>query len=276
LQSTRRYFPNEERSTWQPLEANPPGWVSEFGELKGLRGIKPQKQLEVQPYVVAQLDKYPAVEGSPFEDGSDAQITAGLDAKIGITNDLTLDLTINPDFGQVDADPGAIALDGFEIFFQERRPFFVENKNIFDFRIGGGADNLFFSRRIGRQPQSGTNVDPTKGEFEDIPVATRILGAAKFSGKTKNGWAIGVLESITQKTFGQIELDTREDILEQLAERGTERKELVEPLTNYFTTRVQKDFNDRNSYIGGIFTSTNRQLEPNVDFLHSDAYTGLY
>ena len=91
IQSTRRYFPNEERSTWQPLEANPPGWVSEFGELRGLKGIKPQKQLEVQPYVVAQLDRYPAIEGSPFDDGSDTQITAGLDAIIGITNDLTLD-----------------------------------------------------------------------------------------------------------------------------------------------------------------------------------------
>lgn len=274
LQSTRRYFPNEERSVWQPIEANPTGWVSEFGTLKGLKGIKPQKQLEIQPYVVSQLDRYPAVEGSPFEDGKDSQVTAGLDAKIGVTNDLTLDLTINPDFGQVDADPGAIALDGFEIFFQERRPFFVENKNIFDFRVGGGADNLFFSRRIGRQPQSFTSVDSDKGEFEFLPVATRILGAAKFSGKTKEGWAIGVLESITQKTYGQIELDTREDVLAQLEERGTERKELVEPITNYFTARVQKDFNDRNSFIGGIFTSTNRKLEPNVDFLHREAYSG--
>ena len=274
LQSTRRYFNNEERSVWQPLDANPPGWVSEFGILKGLKGLKPQKQLEVQPYIVSQLDRYPVVEGSPFDDGNDAQVTVGLDAKIGITNDLTLDLTVNPDFGQVDADPGAIALDGFEIFFQERRPFFVENKNIFDFRVGGGADNLFFSRRIGRQPQSSTSVQSGKGEFENIPVSTRILGAAKFSGKTKGGWAIGVLESVTQKTFGQIELDTREDVLAQLGEVGSERKELVEPLTNYFTTRVQKDFNDRNSYIGAIFTNTTRNLEPNVDFLHKEAYSG--
>ena len=137
LQSTRRYFNNEERSVWQPIPANPPGWVSEFGELRGLIGLKPQKQLEIQPYTVAQLDTYEAQAGNPFRDGSDAKITGGLDAKIGITNDLTLDLTINPDFGQVDADPGAIALDGFEIFFQERRPFFVENKNVFDFRVVG-------------------------------------------------------------------------------------------------------------------------------------------
>ena len=274
LQSTRRYFNNEERSTWQPLEANPPGWVSEFGELRGLIGLKPQKQLEIQPYTVAQLDTYEAEPGNPFRDGNDAKLTAGLDAKIGITNDLTLDLTINPDFGQVDADPGAIALDGFEIFFQERRPFFVENKNVFDFRVGGGADNVFFSRRIGRTPQGGTSANPSLGEYEDIPNFTTILGAAKFSGKTKDGWAIGVLESVTSKEFGEVRLDERDDVINGLPNVGEEREELVEPFTNYLVTRVQKDFNDRNSFIGGIFTATNRDIKDNVSFLRKSAYTG--
>ncbi len=274
LQSTRRYFNNEERSTWQPLEANPPGWVSEFGELKGLIGLKPQKQLEIQPYTVVQLDTYEAQAGNPFRDGSDSKITGGLDAKIGITNDLTVDLTINPDFGQVDADPGAIALDGFEIFFQERRPFFVENKNVFDFRIGGGADNLFFSRRIGRTPQGFTSADRDLGEYEDIPNFSTILGAAKFSGKTKNGWAIGVLESVTAKEFAEVKLDERDEVINSLPEVGNEREELVEPFTNYLVTRAQKDFNDRNSYIGGIFTATNRKIEDNVDFLRKSAYSG--
>ncbi len=274
LQSTRRYFNNEERSTWQPLEANPPGWVSEFGELRGLVGLKPQKQLEIQPYTVAQLDTYESEPGNPFRDGNDTKLTAGLDAKIGITNDLTLDLTINPDFGQVDADPGAIALDGFEIFFQERRPFFVENKNVFDFRVGGGADNVFFSRRIGRTPQGGTSANPSLGEYEDIPNFTTILGAAKFSGKTKDGWAIGVLESVTSKEFGEVRLDEREDVINGLPDVGEEREELVEPFTNYLVTRVQKDFNDRNSFIGGIFTATNRDIKDNVSFLRRSAYTG--
>ncbi|EDP72475.1 hypothetical protein FBALC1_15277 [Flavobacteriales bacterium ALC-1] len=274
LQSTRRYFNNEERSTWQPLEANPPGWVSEFGELRGLIGLKPQKQLEIQPYTVAQLDTYEAEAGNPFRDGSDTKLTGGLDAKIGITNDLTLDLTINPDFGQVDADPGAIALDGFEIFFEERRPFFVENKNVFDFRVGGGADNVFFSRRIGRTPQGFSTSDNSLGEFEEIPNFTTILGAAKFSGKTKNGWAIGVLESITSKEYAEIKLDTRDEFIDNLPDVGTKREELVEPFTNYLVTRVQKDFNNRNSYIGGIFTATNRNLEDNLEFLRKSAYTG--
>ncbi len=274
IQSTRRYFANEERSLWQPVAANPPGWVSEFGELRGLIGLKPQKQLEIQPYVLGQLDTFEAEPGNPFRDGTSTKLTGGLDAKIGITNDLTLDLTINPDFGQVDADPGAIALDGFEIFFQERRPFFVENKNVFDFRVGGGADNLFFSRRIGRTPQGFSTADGSKGEFEDFPTNTTILGAAKFSGKTKDGWSIGVLESITANEFAEIELDERQDVLDGLSEIGEKREELVEPLSNYFVGRVQKDFNDRNSFIGGIITATHRDMDERVSFLHTQAYSG--
>ncbi|PKA83202.1 carbohydrate binding protein with CBM9 domain [Ulvibacter sp. MAR_2010_11] len=261
LQSTRRYFRNEERSLWQPVLPNSPGWVSEFGELRGLIGLKPQKQLEIQPYMLTKLDTYPEENGNPFRDGSDGTITGGVDAKIGITNDLTLDLTINPDFGQVDADPGAISLDGFEIFFQERRPFFVENKNIFDYPFAGDQDNLFFSRRIGRSPQGWVS-DPNV-VFVDQPINSTILGAAKFSGKTKNGWSLGVLESVTAKEFAKtIDSNNEKD------------KTLVEPLTNYFVGRAQKDFNERNSWIGGIFTATHRNMDPNVSFLHSHAYSG--
>ena len=260
LQSTRRYFRNEERSLWQPVIPNAPGFVSEFGELRGIKGIKPQKQIEIQPYLLGQLDTYLKEEGNPFRDGSDLTGTGGIDAKIGITNDLTLDLTINPDFGQVDADPGAISLDGFEIFFQERRPFFVENKNIFDFSFAGNQDNLFFSRRIGRSPQGSPFGDNTK--YADAPINSTILGAAKFSGKTKNGWSVGLLESVTAREFAK----TIDSV-------GSKGETLVEPLSNYLVGRIQKDFNDRNSFIGGIFTATNRQLDDNLDFLHKSAYS---
>ena len=187
--------------------------------------------------------------------------------KLGITNDLTLDLTVNPDFGQVEADPAAIALDGFEIFFNEQRPFFVENNNIFNYQISSseagdtfGSDNLFFSRRIGRNPQGNPNTEA--GEFTEQPQNTTILGAAKFSGKTKNGWSIGVLESVTANEYATID------------NSGDRREELVEPLTNYFLGRLQKDFNERNTYVGGIFTATNRNLTDNLRFLHKSAYTG--
>lgn len=260
LQVTRRFFRNEERSTWQRIPQDAPGWVSEFGILKGLINIQPQKQLEIQPFVVTQYDNYEAEAGNPFRDGSDFKLNGGLDAKIGITNDLTLDLTVNPDFGQVEADPGAIALDGFQIFFREQRPFFVENKNIFDFRFANGQDNVFYSRRIGRSPQGSLNL--ASGEFADVPVNTTILGAAKFSGKTKDGWSIGVLESVTANEYATID------------NNGSRREEIVEPLTNYFVARAQKDFNDRNTFVGGIFTATNRNLNGNFNYLREAAYTG--
>ncbi|MFV8226360.1 DUF5916 domain-containing protein, partial [Christiangramia aquimixticola] len=261
IQSTRRYFNNEERSTWQPVPPNPAGWVSEFGELHGLKDLKPQKQLEIQPYTVGKYSSYERQAGNPFKDGRDGDLTAGLDAKIGVTNDLTLDLTFNPDFGQVDADPGAVALDGFEIFFEERRPFFVENKSVFDYRFADSQDNLFFSRRIGRSPQGSVNRDNIA--YVDQPQNTTILGAAKFSGKTKNGWTLGILESVTGKEYANVILNNDET-----------DEVLVEPLTNYFVGRVQKDFNDRNSYIGGIFTGVHRNLENSFSNLHTQAYSG--
>ena len=257
----RNIFRENERSLWQRVPNDKAGFVSESGELHGLVNLKLQKQLEIQPFTVLQYDSYPKEGNNPYRDGSDFKINGGLDAKIGVTNDLTLDLTVNPDFGQVEADPGAIALDGFQIFFKEQRSFFVENKNIFDFNFANGRDNLFYSRRIGKDPQRNPNL--AVGEFADIPKNSTILGAAKFSGKTQNGWSIGVLESLTANEFAEIRKTD-----------GSTREEVVEPLTNYFITRAQKDFNERNSYIGGIFTATNRNLEGNFSKLHKSAYTG--
>ena len=268
LQSTRRIFGEEERSLWQRRPIDTPGWVSEFGELHGLVNLKPQKQLEIQPYTVAKLETFEAEEGNPFRDGNNSNITGGLDAKIGITNDLTLDLTINPDFGQVEADPSRIALDGFQIFFREQRPFFVENNNIFNFNVSRseagntfGFDNIFYSRRIGRSPQGFP--DTEDGEFVDQPDNTAILGAAKFSGKTKDGWSIGVLESVTAKKYATID------------NNGVRRKEVVEPLTNYTVGRLQKDINNGDTYFGGMVTATKRaDLTDDLNFLHKSAYTG--
>ncbi|WP_438989853.1 DUF5916 domain-containing protein [Polaribacter sp.] len=257
----RTIFRLQERSLWQRIPNDQAGFISEAGELHGLINLKPQKQLEIQPFAVVQYDTYEPEIGNPYRDGNDFKVNGGLDAKIGITNDLTLDLTVNPDFGQVEADPGAIALDGFQIFFREQRPFFVENRNIFDFEFANGRDNLFYSRRIGRNPHRSANL--VDGEFAKEPLNSRILGAAKFSGKTKEGWSIGVLESVTANEFSEIRQTD-----------GTTRKEIVEPLTNYFVGRIQKDFNERNSFIGAMFTATNRNLDGNFNELHKAAYTG--
>ncbi|WP_106794176.1 DUF5916 domain-containing protein [Aquimarina sp. Aq78] len=266
LQMVRKYFKNDEISVWQRVPIDASGWISEFGELHGLKNIKPQKQFEIQPFVVTSLETFEKEPNNPYRDKNITSINAGVDGKVGITNDLTLDFTINPDFGQVEADPAAIALDGFQLFFKEQRPFFVENKNIFNYQfsnpiVGGSfsSDNLFYSRRIGRSPQGFTQT--IAGEFVDSPERTTILGAVKFSGKTKNGWSIGIMESMTANEY--VKIDTN----------GVEREELIEPFTNYFVGRVQKDFNNRNTFLGGIVTSTMRNLDENTNFLHKSSTT---
>ena len=254
----REIFRENEKSVWNRVPADSPGWVSESGELKGLNNISNEKQIDIRPFLTSKLDTYEKQLGNPYKDGNDFTLNAGLDAKFGITNNLTLDITINPDFGQIEADPSQISLDGFEIFLEERRPFFVESKNIFNYRLTN-RDNLFFSRRLGRAPQGRPNT--IQGEYYDQPTITKILGAAKFSGKTNNGWSIGILESITSNEYAKISNDLEN------------RRDKVEPMTNYFVGRIQKDFNE-NSSLGGIFTSTNRsKLSDNLNFLHKSAYS---
>ncbi len=271
LQMHRNNFRENERSLWQRIPRELPGWVSNIGELHGLKNIKPQKQIEIQPYAVGQAETFKEEIGNPFATGKRSSANFGIDGKIGVTNNLTLDFTVNPDFGQVEADPSAIALDGFQIFQEEQRPFFVENKNIFDYRVtkaeAGGPftrDNVFYSRRIGRSPQASTTANTVNsGEYVDRPGNTTILGAAKFSGKTKSGLSIGILEAVTQEEFAEID------------NNGTRRKEIIEPLTNFFLTRLQKEYNNSNTLIGGIFTATNRNLtDTNITNIHNAAYTG--
>ena len=271
LQMHRNNFRENERSIWQRIPRDLPGWVSNIGELHGIKNIKPQKQLEIQPYVVGQTETFKKVVGNPFETGKRSSANFGLDGKVGITNNLTLDFTVNPDFGQVEADPSAIALDGFQIFQKEQRPFFVENKNIFDYQVtkaqAGGPftrDNVFYSRRIGRSPQAGTTANTiNSGEYVERPGNTTILGAAKFSGKTQSGLSIGILEAVTQEEVATIDYN------------GQRREEVVEPLTNFFLTRLQKEYNNSNTLVGGILTATSRNLtDTNISSLHNAAYTG--
>lgn len=265
IQVQRRIFRKEERSTWQQIPQNLSGWVSEFGELHGLRNLPDHKQIELAPYLVAKTAHFKKEPGNPFADGSSQQVTAGIDGKVGVTRDLILDFTINPDFGQVEADPGAVRLDGYQVFFQERRPFFVESRNLFDYQLtgsyaGGNYDNdlLFYSRRIGGAPHGRPQL--ASNEFADLPQNTAILGATKFSGKTAKGLSIGILESVTRREHAQID------------QNGERRKELVEPMTNFFLGRLMKDFDQGNTIIGGVFSAVNR--ESGLDRVHRAAYSG--
>ncbi len=269
LQVTRNDFGSDEQSSWQFIPNNAAGFVSNFAELTGISGIKPKRQIEIQPYVTSSLRKSPQEEGNPFADGTDAGLNVGVDGKIGITNDITLDFTVNPDFGQVEADPSALNIDGFQIFFGERRPFFIENSNLFDDRVsefeaGGpfGNDRLFHSRRIGARPQG--SVDSPDGSFTEVPDFTSILGAAKVSGKTKKGLSIGLLQTIT----------AQERML--ISQNGEETDAIVEPLTNYSVGTVRQDFKEGASYVGLTLTSANRRLEGTglEDQFHKDAFSG--
>jgi hypothetical protein len=268
IQITRRIFRHEERSIWQYIPEDAPGWVSEFGELRGIRGIKAQKQIELLPYAVGYYERFEAIAGDPFATGEDQDFDAGLDGKIGLSGNTILDLTINPDFGQVEADPAVVNLTAFETFFSERRPFFIEGSELLSYplanAITGGSfasDILFYSRRIGRQPQGSPAL--AAGEYAKIPSSTSILGAAKLSGRTAGGLSVGLLDAVTGEERARI----------RDAECG--RTEVVEPLTNFCVGRVQKDYDEGCTILGGMATAVNRNIERSaVEFLPSAAYAG--
>lgn len=264
LEIVRYLFRKQETSLWQMVPKDASGWVSRWGELHGIENIKPKKEIALTPYLMGSLEKGEKEEGNPYQTGTDWKYNGGLDGKIAITNDLTLNFTINPDFGQVEADPSEVNLSAFETYFSEQRPFFVEGANIYNYPLVAGQnwsrENLFYSRRIGRQPHYYP--DTENGEYVSSPEFTQILGAFKLSGKTKKGWSIGVLESVTNNEYAKID------------NSGEERKQIVEPLTNYFNTRIQKDINKGKTIIGGMVTATNRFINDSVlEFLPSAAYT---
>ncbi len=267
FQVMRHLFRKEEFSIWQMIPQESNQWVSAWGELHGINNIKPKKEIELIPYVMGKLETFEKEEGNPFESsGSKWGYNAGLDGKVAISNDFTLNFTVNPDFGQVEADPSEVNLSAFESYFPEKRPFFVEGSNIFNYPLASGdgpfgRDNLFYSRRIGRSPQY--DPDLSDDEYAEYPENTTILGAVKLSGKTKNGWSIGVLESLTNEETALID------------SLGNRREDPVEPMTNYFNTRVQKDINKGKTSIGGMITATNRFTDhSNFSSLPTAAYTG--
>ena len=241
------------------------GGSARFGHLHGIEGIRPSHRLEVLPYAAGRAEyrevrRAPRVTfDNPFRDGSDVFGAVGADIKYRPTSNLTLDVTLNPDFGQVEADEAQVNLSANESFLMEKRPFFIEGANIFRF---GGNDQIFYSRRVGREPQGSV---PSGSRYSDMPTASTILGAAKLTGRTAKGWSIGIMEAVTAR-----------EMAPWVDSTGTERETEVEPLSNYFVGRLARDLDDGAGGVGGIITTVHRALgeETLANRLRSAAYTG--
>jgi Domain of unknown function (DUF1083). len=250
----------KEESDWEPQSSTGPGILYAYGLLKGLNNLPKSKRFEMIASGLGKIKTFKRDPLNPFANkGYTLGSNIGLDAKIGLTSNFTVDMTINPDFGQVEADPSEINLTAFETFFTEKRPFFLEGKNIFAFDVDDV--NLFYSRRIGHTPSY--TPDLADNEYLKKTDNATIIDAVKVSGKTEKGLTLGILQSTTSNESDQLSTSTGQ------------RSITVEPLTNYFLARVQQDFKQGNTVLGGIFTSTNRFIhESQLNFLNRNAYTG--
>ncbi|MCG6927168.1 MAG: carbohydrate binding family 9 domain-containing protein [Acidobacteria bacterium] len=245
----------QEEDQWQLIPRQNTGRMHQLGELHGIRGLPSPRRLELLPHVLGKTSSGPLVPDSPAASGS-----MGLDAKLGLSTNFTLDATLNPDFGQVEADPSVVNLTAYETFYEEKRPFFLEGRKILS--LGAlGSDQLFYSRRIGQAPSHHPPLDD--GEALRAPESTTILTALKVTGKTPGGLSVGVLQSFTQKETAEI-----------TGALGA-RDLVVEPFGSYTVGRLRKDWDKGNTSLGGMLTSTHRQIsDPSVSFLPTQATTG--
>ncbi|PKP33728.1 MAG: hypothetical protein CVU00_10210 [Bacteroidetes bacterium HGW-Bacteroidetes-17] len=230
---------------------NENGFASRFPSLLGIEGLTTSSHFELLPYTTAKAAYVGNDKNNPFNPGHKYSTGAGIDIRAGLGSSLTLNATVNPDFGQVEVDPAVVNLTDVETAFQEKRPFFTEGVNIYRFGNGGtnsvrnfnwpGA-NIFYSRRIGRAPQGPVPAN----DYADVPNGTSILGATKISGRLKNGWKVGTVHALTQRESASIDIS------------GQQSKSEVEPQSYYGVLRLQRDFNGGKQGIGILSTYTNR------------------
>jgi hypothetical protein len=258
LQVERQIARNQEFSVWAFTPRELPGGIPRFGHLVGMSDLASGKKLEIMPYVVARSENINR-GGNPFRDDQELGADAGLDLKYRVTSNMTLDATVNPDFGQVEVDPAVINLTAFETFFPERRPFFVEGSELFNFGTDG-TNSVFYSRRIGRTPTLAPDYD-----LRDVPDATSILGAVKLTGRTAGGWAMGVLDAVTGEEKARFRTVD-----------GIDGESVAEPLTNFFAGRLRREARAGETAIGSFVGAVNRAELPGDlgVVLRKSAYTG--
>jgi hypothetical protein len=267
LQIERKIRRHGEDTMWAFLPRNEPQGVARYGHLEGLENLPRTRGLEILPYTTARAEfkDIPRSSGAnfdnPFRSGHDYFASVGADLKYRLGTNFTLDATVNPDFGQVEADPAVINLTAFETRVSERRPFFVEGADIFRFGEGaGGGSQLVNTRRIGRAPAGSL---PDDSEYADVPTSTTILGAARVTGRPTGGWSVGVLEAVSNRA------------VVPWVDAGAVRSETeIEPLTNYFAGRVRRDLNEGSNAFGIIATAVNRDL--GTDELRGEMHAAGY
>jgi len=244
---------------WSLIPRPNGGHVFSFGELHGMVDLPKPRGIEFLPYTIGKFRADPKIAGSPYQTGRDWSGNAGLDSKIALS-DFTLDITINPDYGQVELDPSVMNLTALETFYEEKRPFFLEGRHLLDFKNGG--DMMFYTRRIGATPSYNPEGIDNETSFAEIKENIPIIGALKLTGTNRQGVSLGVISSVTAKINSKVMRD------------GKENREVVEPLTNYSAIRVRKNWKG-NTYLGGMVTSVNRNLnEPYLkDALINNAFT---
>ena len=233
-----------ERDSWPVYRPSRQTFSSQLGDLVGIEGIGRNRRLEVMPYVVTKNVSQPA---SPTGWDHPQQQSAGLDLKVGLTSNITVDATVNPDFGQVEADPAVLNLSAFEVRFDERRPFFQEGGSLF--RCSGPCEGIFYTRRVGRTPQLRS--DPRD------PSSTTIQAAAKVTGRSDGGAQFGIVAVSSAREEGL-------------------SGQVIEPQTTTLVGRLVQDFRQGRSQLGTMVTGLMRELDPATEpFLRRDAYTFL-
>ncbi|MDQ3369382.1 MAG: carbohydrate binding family 9 domain-containing protein [Myxococcota bacterium] len=264
FQVIRNIARTKEEDAWSPWPRSGSEVVSKFGLVSGIDGVRQGRRLELLPYGTGGFEAMPVDAADPLNDELRARGNLGLDLKYGLGSAFTLSATINPDFGQVEADPSKINLSGNELFFAEQRSFFLEGMDLFRLPIGnsdGSVEGAFYTRRIGAAPPA----QPTAYEYIDQPTSTTIYSAAKLTGKTRHGWSVGVLDAVTGEEVATI-----------VAADGMRTQPVVAPLTNYAVARVKRDFREGKTSIGASGTAVHRALGDTglAGLLHEQAYTG--
>jgi hypothetical protein len=236
-----------EEDYWVLIPRTRTAWASRFGELRGVDGIRPARRLEVLPYVSSGATMNGNRDrANPFDDGRNLQGRLGADVKMGLGPNLTLDLTVNPDFGQVEADPAEVNLTAYETIFPEKRPFFTEGAGLMNLAVPSGF-NLFNSRRIGARP-----LGPASGQYVDYPGVSTILAAGKVTGRTSNGTSIGVLGAVTDAESARV----------VEAGSSTIGRVRVTPRAEYGVGRVQQEFGRAGSTVSMMYSGVHRDLAP--------------